>query len=174
MVMVLQAPHIPANARLKMIERTIECPLGVGPRAAGLHECARTEVHGAIRAISNPFLHECDARFGMAIEVFSHRCREPLTNVLRQGLANFDLLSSYTTLHHVSVRTSGFRPPAKLARPKKARTISRPPIPVNRALAGPVGRLQLALAAPFHGRRNPQCFTIFCDRPARDIDAFIA
>src|SRR5579871_3118073 len=132
MVMVLQPPHIPANAGLKMIERNFECPMDVRPRTLGLHECSRTEVHGAIRAESEPFLHECDARFGMAIEVFSHRCREPLTNVLRQGLANFDLLSSNATLHHISVRTSGFRPPAKLARPKKARTIGRAPTAVNR------------------------------------------
>jgi hypothetical protein len=67
-----------------------------------------------------------------------------LTNVLRQGLANFDLLSSNTILHHVSVRTSGSRPTAILARPKKARTIGRGPIPVNRPLGCGVGRLQLA------------------------------
>lgn len=173
MVMVLQPPHIAANSRLKMIERNFECPVDVRSRAAGLHQRARAQVHGAICAESDPFLHECDARFGMAIEVLSHRCREPLTNVLRQGLANFDLLSSNTTLHHVSVRTSGFRPPAKFARPKKARTIGRPPKAVNRALGCAAGQFQLAQAAPFHRRRNPQCFTIFCDRPARDIDAFV-
>jgi hypothetical protein len=89
---------------------------------------------------------------------------------LRQGLANFDLLSSNTILHHVSIRTSGSKPPAKLARPKKARTIGRGPTPVNRALGPAVGGLQLTQPPPLHGRWYPQCFTIFCDRPARDID----
>ena len=127
-----------------MIESDSERRIGVRPNTLGPHECSRTEMHGAIRAKSDPFFHECDARFGIAIEDFSHRRREPLTNVLRQGLANLDLLSSNTTLHHVSVRTSGSRPPAKLARPKKARTIGRAPIPVNRPLGTGVSRFQLA------------------------------
>jgi len=172
--MVLEAPHIAANTLFKMIERGIERLMSIRSRATGLHESSRTQMYGAIRTEFRSFSHECHARLSITIEVFSYRRREPLTNALRQGLANFDLLSSNTNLHHVSVRTSGFKPPAKLARPKKGRNIGRAPIPVNRRLRPADGRFQLAQAAPLNGRRYTQCFTIFCDRPARYIDAFTA
>src|SRR5262245_50343716 len=66
-VMVLEAPLMAANARLKMIQGDIECLIGIRSRTVGPHECSRTQVHGAIRAEAKSFLHECYARLGIAI-----------------------------------------------------------------------------------------------------------
>ena len=103
--------------------------------------------------------------------MFFYRRRDFFTHVVRQRLADHDLFSRNANVHHFP---SDLPHPLRAAEPvcpKKARTIGRDPMTVNLPSLRGVRDFHLAQTAPFNGRGNAQRFTIFCDRPACDVDA---
>ncbi len=107
----------------------------------------------------------------LAIKMFFYRCRDLFTHAVRQRFADHDLFSRNANVHHFRSDLPRSLRAAEPVCPKKARTIGRDPMAVNLPSLSGVRDFHLAQSAPFNGRGYAQGFTIFCDRPTRDVDA---